>query len=246
MWAPYSEIAFEHGKEKLISSKDGSLKIWEMPIAGESYCIGADVAEGLATGDWSVAVVMNSKLDVVAKYRSHIDPDLYGNELIKLANIYNEAYLAVENNNHGLTTLKSILNDEYFNIFYTKTYDKTNDTTTKKVGWSTNSKTKPLMIAKLAEFIREKWLGIKDLEIVMELYSYVIDDKGKTNAQEGKHDDCVMAFAIALQAFLEGRGEDYIPEISKDDIKDGKQLKEIPDIIDPLFERKEDTAEYSE
>ena len=102
------------------------------------------------------------------------------------------------------------------------------------------------MIDKLAEFIREKWLGIKDLEIVMELYSYVIDDKGKTNAQEGKHDDCVMAFAIALQAFLEGRGEDYIPEISKDDIKDGKQLKEIPDIIDPLFERKEDTAEYSE
>ena len=240
------EIAFEHGKEKLISSKDGSLKIWEMPIAGESYCIGADVAEGLATGDWSVAVVMNSKLDVVAKYRSHIDPDLYGKELIKLANIYNEAFLAVENNNHGLTTLKSILNDEYFNIFYTKTYDKTNDTTTKKVGWSTNSKTKPLMIDKLAEFIREKWLGIKDLEIVMELYSYVIDDKGKTNAQEGKHDDCVMAFAIALQAFLEGRGEDYIPEISKDDIRDSKQLKEIPDIIDPLFERKEDTAEYSE
>lgn len=231
---------------KLISSEKGSLKIWKMPVDGETYVVGADVAEGLITGDYSVGIVLDSDLNVCAKWRGHIDPDLFGKELVKLGYLYNEAYLAVENNNHGLTTLKSILNEDYYNIFYTKQYDKTSDTTTKKIGWSTNVRTKPIAIDKLAEFIREKFLGIWDLEIVMELYSYIIDDKGKTNAQEGKHDDCVMAFAIALQAFLEGRGEDYIPEISKDDIDKSERHREVPDIIDPLFERNEDSAEYSE
>ena len=231
---------------KLISSEKGSLKIWKMPVDGETYVVGADVAEGLITGDYSVGIVLDSDLNVCAKWRGHIDPDLFGKELVKLGYLYNEAYLAVENNNHGLTALKFILNEDYYNIFYTKQYDKTNDTTTKKIGWSTNVRTKPIAIDKLAEFIREKFLGIWDLEIVMELYSYIIDDKGKTNAQEGKHDDCVMALAIALQAFLEGRGEDYIPEVSKDDMDKSERHREVPDVIDPLFERNEDSAEYSE
>ena len=88
-----------------------------------------------------------------------------------------------------------------------------------------------------------------DIEIIEELYSYVIDDKGITNAQEGKHDDCVMSFAIALQAFLEGRGENYIPEVSKDDLLliSKKEYFDTPEIIDELFESEEEgNVEYSE
>lgn len=232
---------------QLYDNEKGNLKIWLMPKAGEQYTIGADVAEGLATGDYSVGVVMDSELNVCAKWRGHIDPDLFGKELVKLGTIYNEAYIAVENNNHGLTTLKSILNEEYYNLFYTKQYDKVNDTITKKLGWSTNVRTKPLAIDKLAEFIREKFLGFWDIEIVSELYSYVIDDNGKTNAQEGKHDDCVMALAICLQAFLEGRGQEYIPEVSRDEVKEFLKRKsfDVPEIIDELFESEEHHEEYS-
>ena len=39
-------------------------------------------------------------------WHGHIDPDLFGDELYKLGVFYNYAYLGVENNNHGLTTLK--------------------------------------------------------------------------------------------------------------------------------------------
>lgn len=237
-----------NGNFTLSEYDKGALRIWLLPQANKQYCIGADVAEGLVTGDYSVAVVMDEDLNVCAKWRGHIDPDLFGKELVKLARFYNEAYLAVENNNHGLTTIKSILNEEYYNLFYTKYYDKVNDTITKKLGWSTNSKTKPLSIDKLAEYIREKFLGMWDIEIINELYTYVIDDKGKTNAQEGKHDDCVMALAITLQAFLEGRGQDYIPEISRDDVMKfvNKKTYDVPEIIDDLFETEEIEAEYSE
>ena len=104
------------------------------------------------------------------------------------------------------------------------------------------------MIDKLAEYIREKFLAMWDIEIISELYTYVIDDKGKTNAQEGMHDDCVMALGITLQAFLEGRGHDYLPEISRDDVLKftKKQVFEVPEIIDELFESQEEDVEYSE
>lgn len=235
------------GQVTINENDKGALKIWLHPQKDMMYTVGGDVAEGLITGDFSVGVVLDSELNVCAKWKGHIDPDLFGKELVKLATLYNEAYLAVENNNHGLTTLKSILHCDYYNIFYSKQHDRVNDILTKKIGWSTTSKTKPPLIDKLAEFVREKFFGLWDLEIVMELYSYVIDEQGKTNAQEGKHDDCVIALAIALQAYLEGRGQDYIPEVSRDSVRDfgKKQLFDTPEIIDELFESDENNEEYS-
>ena len=244
-----NNIGYLELKERQITyheEPNAMLQIWQMPVKDKVYTIGADVAEGLETGDYSVAIVMDDSLNVVAKWRGHIDPDLYGLELAKLGWFYNEAYIAVENNNHGLTTLKSLLRLEYYNLFYTKSYDRVNDVVSKKLGWSTTKKTKPLMIDKLAEYIRERHLGIYDKEIIMECYSYVIDEKGITNAQEGKHDDCVMSSGITLMAFLEEMGSDYVPEISVEDIKRKKKEDfDVPAIIDPLFEEDENSLEYT-
>lgn len=214
----------------------GYLKIYEMPKPNCSYTIGSDVAEGLANGDYSVGIVLDDNCNVVCKWRGHIDPDLFGKELVSLGYFYNEAYIGVEVNNHGLTTLRSITDEEYFNIYYSKVFDHITNELTKKIGWSTNVKTKPLMINKLAEFIREILIGIPDLEIIQELYSYVVDDKGRTNAQQGCYDDCVMALAIALMVYLEGRGEDFIPENTDRFNEKKKENFDVPDIIDELFE----------
>lgn len=197
----------------------GYVTLFEEPVDGEFYVIGSDVAEGLAHGDYSATVVLKtSTFEVVAKWHGHIDPDLYGAEIVKLAKFYNEAYVGVENNNHGLTTLKAIQREEYWNIYFSKTYDRISDKISQKMGWTTSSKTKPLAIDKLAEFVREFYLYIPDEEILTELYTYVRDDKGSTNAQEGCYDDLVMALAIALQLALEGKGDTYLPE-SSDEVK---------------------------
>ena len=118
---------------------------------------------------------------------------------------------------------------------------------TKKVGWSTTRKTKPMAIDTLAEYLRERYLNIKDMDIILELYSYVIDSKGSTNAQQGKNDDCVMALAITLQAFLEGKGEDYVPEVPKDQDKKKPKNRDFdtPEIVDPLFEEDKGSVEYT-
>jgi adenosine deaminase len=81
-------------------------------------------------------------MKVDAMFHGHIDPDLFGEELVKLAKYYNYAYIGVENNNHGLTTLKAIQRKDYYNIYFSKTYDQITDKLTQKIGWSTNAKTK--------------------------------------------------------------------------------------------------------
>jgi hypothetical protein len=232
------------GKSTTVEWEDnekGYVKIYQMPKPNMTYVIGSDVAEGLVTGDYSVGIVLDENCDVVCLWRGHIDPDLFGKQLVAMGYFYNEAYIIAESNNHGLTTIKSILNEDYYNVHYSLTFDKIANEMTKKVGWQTNAKTKPIAIDKLAEFVREFLVGIPSLEIIQELYTYVIDDKGKTNAQLGSHDDCVMALAIAIQGYLEGKGELFLPE--KTDMFQEQQTKkhiDYPEIIDPLFEGYED------
>ena len=96
--------------------------------------------------------------------------------------------------------------EEYWNLYFAKSYDKIADKISQKLGWTTSARTKPLMIDKLAEFVREMFLGIYSDLIISEMFTYIIDDDGKTNAQSGCFDDTVMATAILLQLMLEGRG----------------------------------------
>ena len=144
---------------------------WQPPpgeAPDEFYAIGADVAEGLVEGDYSCAVVGDSNFDVVAMWHGHIDPDLFGVELDKLGRYYNDAYLGVENNNHGLTTLTTLKKNEYWNLYFSKSYDRIADTMTQKLGWTTSIRTKPLMIDKLAKFIRELHVGLDSDLIISE------------------------------------------------------------------------------
>ena len=60
------------------------------------------------------------------------------------------------------------------------------------------------MIDHLSEMITEMRLIDKDLTFIRECMTYVVDKRGRTNAQDGKHDDTVIATAIALQLFEAG------------------------------------------
>lgn len=221
------------GNIAFVEDAHGYVSIWEMPEKDVYYCIGGDVAEGLISGDYSAGICGRpDTMDITAIWHGHIDPDLFGVELVKLARFYNDAYLGVEANNHGHTALSAIKRMEYWNIYFQKTFDKIADTMTQKIGWTTSSRTKPFMIDKLAEFVRERWIGIKSDDIVAEMFTYVIDDKGATNAQLGCYDDYVMATAIWLQLALEGLGENYAPEVP---IEKRSKLP-AKEIIDELFE----------
>ena len=72
---------------KFIEDSSGYINIWKMPQPNKFYVIGADVSEGLATGDYSCAVVLDEDFDLVASWYGHIDPDLFGDELVQVRNV---------------------------------------------------------------------------------------------------------------------------------------------------------------
>lgn len=185
------------------TDRNARLKIFKMPERGVDYVIGADPAEGIKDGDFSVADVIDTRtMETVARYRGRPDPDQFGYILDRLGRFYNFALMGVEINNHGLAVVQRLRD-----LFYTNLYrrergiDERFEESTTKLGWKTTVQTKPLAIDYLVEAIREGLVKDPDIVFVEEAFSYVRDDRGRTNAEEGSHDDTVMAKAIALQMY---------------------------------------------
>ena len=186
----------------VVEDKYAKLKIWDMPEPGEEYVIGADAAEGLEGGDFSVADVIRVRdMKTVARYRSQlVDPDQFAHILDKLGRFYNWALIGPEINNHGLAVVQRLRDLFYTNLYKRESgLDEVFETATSKFGWKTTTITKPLAIDYLAEAIREGLVKDEDIVFIEEAFSYVRDEKGRTNAEAGTHDDTVMAKAIALQ-----------------------------------------------
>ena len=179
------------------------LKVFYLPEPGKEYVIGADVAEGLKNGDFSVAeVVETTSMKTVARWRGHCDPDRFGEILGALGALYNHALIGVEVNNHGLTTVQKLRDTYYTNLYKReKGYDEDFEEPTSNLGWKTDVRTKRLAIDDLIRIIREGLNEEKDMVFVEEAFAFVRDIRGRMNAEEGEHDDTVMAKAITFQLF---------------------------------------------
>lgn len=190
---------------------DGPLQVWELPRTMGKYVVGADVAEGLEHGDYSVAHVIDIESGkVVAKWRGHIDPDLFGSHVLwYLGWFYNYALMGPEVNNHGLTTVSALSNKGYGNMYYRSTYDERTMKKGKKLGWLTTAKSKPLMVDELVRAMRPEAsedggyipftaeLDLRDSETVGELMTFRRDIDGKMRGSP--YDDQTMSLAIANQ-----------------------------------------------
>lgn len=205
---PYEEFELERVQFEPNETPDdftykAPLKIWEKPQPYKEYVIGADVAEGLKGGDFSVATVVDiSTMEVVARWRGHCDPDKFGEILGALGTYYNYALIGVEVNNHGLTTVQKLRDTFYTNLYKRdRGYDEEWETPTINLGWKTDMRTKRLMIDDLIKLVRERVIKDKDIVFINEAFSYVRDERGRMNAEEGSHDDVVMSTAIAYQLF---------------------------------------------
>ena len=183
----------------IFESSGGPLSVWAMPQFGGVYCIGADVAEGLARGDYSSAHVIDAKTGlIVAHWHGHIDPDRFGEEvLLPLGYFYNSALIGVESNNHGLTTLTSLNKANYVNLYRQRKLNQRHAEPTESLGWRTTTLSKPLAIDELNASIRDGEVEILCEYTIAELKTFVRNDNGSTNGSP--HDDRVMSLAIARQ-----------------------------------------------
>ncbi|MCG8514548.1 MAG: hypothetical protein MI740_10430 [Halanaerobiales bacterium] len=178
--------------------KGGSVSIWETPIKDELYCIGGDPAEGTEDGDSSSAIIYKlSDWSQVAKIHGLFAPDRFGNILVDFALKYNNAYIIIENNNHGWSVLNTAyIQRKYKNIHFSTIQKSKNDKETKKMGWTTTEASKYLMLDELDAAIRNDELIIRDKDFLEQLREVVYDETGKVSIT-GK--DMVVANALAWQ-----------------------------------------------
>lgn len=179
----------------------GPFQIWETPNdeLRYTYAIGADVAEGLEHGDYTVAWVLcvNTGLPV-AVWHGKVEPDVFGETILPAIGwYYRNAVIAPEVNNHGLTVLKALQRAGYSRIYRRRTFTKRQDRPLESLGWLTTHTSKPLAIDELGMFLRET-SNIPHERTTTELRQFVRDPKGRMSGSP--HDDCVMALAIAVQA----------------------------------------------
>lgn len=179
------------------------------------YLIAADVAEGLADGDYDAAAVVDRDTGMqVAEIHGHWPFAEFAAKLDALGRYYHTATLAVERNNHGHSVLLALQSglagqtEDGQLRPYPALYHYQDPIVTagappqSRPGWATTAQTKPLAIDHLAQGLREEAYLPRSQAFYDEALVYAYDDKGKMSAPPGYHDDLVMAHAIAAYLLL--------------------------------------------
>ena len=127
----------------LISSQEIGLEInvWQKPINGHAYIVGADAATGTqsdyhAMTVWDISQMSKIKL-VASFHKNSIPPKHFAYVIAKTATMYNRAFVAMQNNGVSLATIDKLCDDfQYQNII--------NDSKSKKMFGISSSDDKKL------------------------------------------------------------------------------------------------------
>jgi hypothetical protein len=182
---------------------DRNFWIWKQYDPEKKYLLVGDVSRGDGK-DYSVFHIFEiSTMEQVAEYRGKPTTDLFAKILYDAGKEYGEAMLVVENNNIGFSVLEKLIDARYPNLYYsakgTHEYMESHEAenvTNSIAGFTTSQKTRPLIVAKLEEFIRNELITIQSKRSYQELKTFVWKN-GRPEAQRGYNDDLVMSLSIA-------------------------------------------------
>ena len=182
---------------------DRNLWIWEEFDPTCNYLMVADVARGDGADHSTFHIVKLETLEVIAEYQGKPTLDMYAEILNQVGREFGNAMLVVENNNIGYSVLTKLIDYEYPNLYHsikaTHEYIEQHQAETRNSavpGFTTSMKTRPLIVAKLEEFIRNKLITIYSSRTINEMKTFIWRN-GKPQAMKGYHDDLIMALAIA-------------------------------------------------
>ena len=178
----------------------GNCKYWSIYLPHHRYGLGADTSEGVGK-DSSALGVFNFKTgELVATYNSNqIKPELFAYEIARVGTEYGKCVVAPEMNNMSggivITTLKGIYN----NILRHTDRTKVTETESPKLGWHTNSRSKPQMFMDFRRDYNDGIIKIYDIEVLKEMKSYATNDLVEKTGIVTKHFDLLTAVVIAWQ-----------------------------------------------
>ena len=181
---------------------DRNIWIWEEAQEHNTYLLVADVSRGDGKDFSTFHVFKLETMEIVSEYKGKPTPDLFSDMIYTTAHEYNEAMVVVENNSVGFHVLEKLREIPYPNLYYSKkgthqfveqAYAEGDSSVVP--GFTTSQKTRPLIIAKFEEFIRNKVLTIYSQRLANELDTFIWKN-GRPEAQRSYNDDLIMAAAI--------------------------------------------------
>jgi phage terminase large subunit len=178
-----------------VDDPDGEIRMYAEPEAGAPYVIGGDTA-----GDGSdafVGQVLDNRTGAqVCVLRHTFDEDVYTKQMFCLGIWYNQALIGIE------TNLSTYPTRELQRLHYPRQYVReTEDSYTHKpkasYGFKTTAQTRPIILAELIAAVREDISLVCDKATLEEMLTFVRNEDYRAEAEEGAHDDTIMALAIA-------------------------------------------------
>jgi hypothetical protein len=177
------------------AERNGSLLTWLPALAGKKYLVAVDTAGGGSTGDYAAVQVIEMSTGMqCAELRGRLGTLELAKETAALARKYNEALVVVERNNHGAGVIAYLDGVEKYRHLYQQNG---------QAGWLTTAVTRPAMLAQLGALLVERPGIFQSRRLLTECRTFVRARNGRAEAAHGKHDDCVMAMAIAQAARVE-------------------------------------------
>lgn len=208
--------------------RDSRLKIYKEPQKDHIYFLAVDPAK---SGEDAFAIQI---VDLTSKpFEQVATAQLFKCNFQKMpvfivewGEIYNNAFIIVENNEGAGTYISSVLklSYDYPNLFYEKKKGKIADL---EPGFRTTQKTRPQILDILKSFLDNEILILHDAETVSELSTFILKND-KYQADDGCHDDLVMSLALIFAPFCDIKNFDdiewvisylYDPEKACKDVK---------------------------
>ncbi len=156
----------------------------------------ADVARGDGK-DYSTFHVIDIENNTqVGEYKGQLGTKEFGHLLVGIATEYNQALLVIENASIGWSTIQTVIERGYDNLYYSPKggnmtadsyFDQYDHNSNMVAGFSMNARTRPLVIGKFQEYVNEKAVTIHSKRLIEEMKVFVWKN-GRAEAQGGYND----------------------------------------------------------
>ncbi len=181
---------------------DRNFWIWEEFQPDGDYLISADVARGDGK-DYSVFHLFKlNTMELIGEYQGKVTPDIFSQILFNAGREYGNCMVVVENNSVGYSVLDKLKEKGYPNVYHSiKASHEFIDSVEAEyrsnsiAGFTTSSKTRPLIIAKFEEFVRNKLIKVYSGRLLNEMKTFIWNN-GKAEAMRSYNDDLIMACSI--------------------------------------------------
>lgn len=190
-----NQVMIDNSTIKLLESDTGYIKFYALPTPSTPYVIGGDTA-GEGSDFFVGQVIDNVTGQQVCTLRAQLDEDLYARQMYCLGIYYNTALLSIEAN-FSTAPILELEHLAYPKLYVREAVDTYTHKPRQSFGFKTTATTRPLLISELVSIVRDHPQYLNDRTTLEEMLTFVRNEKGRPEAEQGAHDDCVMALGIA-------------------------------------------------